>query len=122
MATILGMVESLADPRTLEPCCIGAASRVHLIGRPQMLELGRWADQAKKHWQTYQPTRYAQLVADGTLDKEAHAAAKLTAAEIDSLRAQGLDEQGAWERARELYLFPPEEENEDEEKMPRCLA
>ena len=41
---------------------------------------------------------------------------------MDCLKSQGLDEQGAWERTREVFLFPPAEEEADEEEMPMSIA
>lgn len=84
-------------------------------------ELSRWATLAKAHWKEFQPTRYAMLVEDGTLDEEANAAARLTYEALKDEMQTGLDQESAWERVRELYLFPPAEETEDE-PMPENLA
>ena len=83
-----------------------------------MLELARWAEMAKAHWREFQPNRYKLLVAAGTLDKEALAAARLTSQEMDVWRAQGATHDEAWQAVREKYLLPPEEPGLEEEELP----
>lgn len=79
-----------------------------------------WISKAERHWKTFQPTRYKELKANGTLAKELRAAAELTDKEMRQLQEAGLRQDEAWMQTREKYLFPPEEPEltaQDEEQM-----
>ena len=83
-----------------------------------MLEI--WISQAARHWKTFQPTRYRELKANGTLARELRAAAELTDKEMRQLQETGKRPDEAWMETREKYLFPPEEPEltaKDEEQM-----
>jgi hypothetical protein len=63
------------------------------------------AELAKNHWREEYPEGYQTLVNEGRLEKEAHAAAKLTLAEMKAQMAAGLSEQDAWEASRHLFVL-----------------
>ena len=80
-----------------------------------MAQLQNWVSQAKAHWKECQPTLYSQLEKSGKLDAALQQAVQQTAVEMDDLEQQGLTEHEAWEMTRQSYLFPPEEQSEQEE-------
>ena len=80
-----------------------------------MAQLQNWVSQARLHWQEHQPSLYAQLQKSGRLDAALQQAAQQTAREMDDLEQQGMTEHEAWEMTRESYLFPPEEQSQQEE-------
>ena len=78
----------------------------------------QWVEQARQHWEEFQPEKYARLTAAGTLMQELEAAAEATEEQMSILLRQGFNQQEAWEQVREQYLFPPEEEGIEEERPP----
>ena len=73
------------------------------------MNLENWINEARAHWQEFQPSRFKALKASGKLELALRDAAERTAREMDGLEASGMTNQEAWEVVREQYLFPPEE-------------
>ncbi|MDT0619895.1 hypothetical protein RM531_15590 [Salinisphaera sp. P385] len=73
------------------------------------------AERAKAHWRIYLPNRYARLVSEGKLDREAMAAANLTLMEMETLKLGGANEWEAWEAARDIFVLvdPARDETPD---------
>lgn len=80
-----------------------------------MAQLQNWVNQARQHWKEHLPSLYAQLQKSGKLEAALQQAAQQTAVEMDDLEQQGMTEHEAWEMTRQSYLFPPEEQNGQEE-------
>ena len=80
-----------------------------------MAQLQNWVNQARQHWKEHLPSLYAQLQKSGKLEAALQQAAQQTAVEMDDLEQQGMTEHEAWEMTRQSYLFPPEEQSEQEE-------
>jgi len=82
-----------------------------------------WKRQARKHWEEFQPTRFANLVEAGQLDEALSQAAEATHREMCELEDAGFQNHEAWEMVREKYLFVPEEEglfDDDEDEDPNA--
>lgn len=62
-----------------------------------------------KHWAEHRPIMYNRLHEEGKLWSEAMKAAHRTLREIQVLRDEGVDEETAWEMARENIIYLPEE-------------
>ena len=77
-----------------------------------------WMNQARQHWQEFQPARYQALTDNGQLETALLQAAELTLQEVSRLIDCGLTAGDAWMEARELHLFPPPEPGAVEEQGP----
>lgn len=74
------------------------------------MNLQSWMNQAKKHWQEFQPTKFKELKQSGNLGQALQDAAERTYQEMNALTDAGFAEHETWEMVRQSYLFPPEEE------------
>jgi hypothetical protein len=72
----------------------------------EMLPLGR---QIKRHWKTFRPNMYKELLREGTLDRLVIAAQEQTLQAYAKLIQSGLPDNQAWEMVREEWAFLPEE-------------
>lgn len=60
----------------------------------------------KSHWRQYHPESYRELAENGTLDKEADAAAELTLREMEVLqKTYGVSAMEAWQESRNLFCL-----------------
>ncbi|MDP3552633.1 hypothetical protein [Methylocystis sp.] len=73
------------------------------------MNLENWINQARRHWQEFQPTRFKELKKSGKLQAALDEAAERTYQEMNALTEAGFQEHEAWEMVRQEYLFPPEE-------------
>ena len=80
------------------------------------------ADQARRHWKEFQPTKYRDLKAAGQLEAASLAAANLTLQAMEADRAAGYSQLEAWELERERWLLLPEERGLPQEKSPHNPA
>jgi len=79
------------------------------------MNLNNWIKQARDYWQEFRPQAVTELKSENRLDRALQEAAERTHAEMSALEAAGLPTHEAWERVRNLYLFPaPEPETDDE--------
>lgn len=78
------------------------------------MNLENWISQARAHWKEFQPEKFAELEKAGKLKDTLTDAAERTHLEMSELEDAGLTNSEAWEMVRERYLFPPEENPEDE--------
>lgn len=78
-----------------------------------------WKEEARQHWQEFQPTRFNELTASSQLEDALDYAVEQTWAEMQSLMSGGFQAHEAWEMVRENYLFVHEEEGlYDDEELP----
>lgn len=77
-----------------------------------------WINQARQHWQEFQPTRFKALTESGELETALRLAAERTSEEMSKLIDRGVNAGDAWMEARELHLFPPPEHGAVEEQWP----
>lgn len=77
-----------------------------------------WIDQARQHWQEFQPARFKELTDSGQLEAALRTAADATSDEMFKLASQGVRHDDAWPEVRELYLFPKPEPGAVEEAGP----
>lgn len=77
-----------------------------------------WINQARQHWQEFQPKRFQELTSSGQLETALRLAAEATSDEMAKLIGQGVPAGEAFEQVRELHLFPPPEPGAVEEAPP----
>ena len=77
-----------------------------------------WINQARQHWQEFQPARFKALTESGQLETALRLAAESTAAEMAALMGQGATAAEAFEQVRELHLFPQPEPGAVEQQEP----
>ena len=77
-----------------------------------------WMNQARQHWQEFQPKRFKELTESGQLETALRLAAEATSEERFKLVAQGMNPGDALMEVREMYLFPPPEPGAVEEQGP----
>mgnify|MGYP001312324077 CR=1 FL=1 len=78
------------------------------------MNLQNWIDLARQHWTEHLPQKVQQLRRAGKLEKALREAANQTYSLVDSLEAQGMGPEEAWQQARtEFLLLPPEESPEE---------
>lgn len=82
---------------------------------PQM-QHQHWIDQARQHWQEFQPARFKELTDSGQLEAALRRAAEWTAEEMSKLIDRGVNAGDAWMEVRELHLFPAPEPGAVEEQ------
>ena len=73
-------------------------------------------NQARQHWQEFQPTRFQALTDSGQLETALRQAAERTAEEMSKLIDRGVNAGDAWMEVRELHLFPAPEPGAVEEQ------
>lgn len=75
-----------------------------------------WINQARQHWQEFQPARFQQLTESGQLETALRQAAEWTAEEMSKLIDRGVPAGEAFAEVREMHLFPPPEQGAVEEQ------
>lgn len=79
------------------------------------MHLQGWINKARSHWEEFQPKRVSALKKQGTLELALKQAAEQTYLEVNALEERGYQPDEAFQMVRELYLFPPPEDQEPEE-------
>ena len=74
-----------------------------------MSNLQALAAKARKHWAEYLPEKTRELKEEGIFESESLAAARLTLAEMETLKLQGYREHEAEEAALPLFILLKEE-------------
>lgn len=82
------------------------------------MNLQNWIDLARDHWKEHLPPKFQQLRSAGTLAAALREAANQTYSLVESLEAQGLSPQDAWEMARSEFLLLPPEQSPEEASTP----
>ena len=77
------------------------------------MNLQNWINQARSHWKENRPKLYQSLKKQGALEPMLKQAAEQTYQQVSQLEEAGYQPDEAFQMARERYLFPPGEPEND---------
>lgn len=86
--------------------------------RQQRFDPESLKEQARRHWQEFNPRKYRDLKASGQLEQSLSAAVQSTLQAMEDDRQAGYNQWEAWEKNRSLHLLLPEEPDPKAERPP----